>query len=218
MQTWQTARLLKGVSSKVVGKWYRTFRFAMSLWLQEWENTILIGGPGHRVQIDESKFGKNKYFRGSHRRSGWVFGIVDEDRSGRRFIYTVCVPDRRRRTLYNHIFGHVAAGTTVVSDNFGTYANLGYHYRHVQVNHSATFSSYGVNTNTIEGAWRHLKDAVHEDGTPRHKYIQSRLDEYVVRKTFFDNAQQNECHFLLRIVAAKGTRAILHRPAAWGRG
>jgi hypothetical protein len=39
-------------------------------------NSTRIGGPGKIVEIDESKFGKRKYHRGSRRDGVWVFGCV----------------------------------------------------------------------------------------------------------------------------------------------
>ena len=37
----------------------------------------VIGGDGHIVEVDESKFSLRKYNRGRDLRSGWVFGGFD---------------------------------------------------------------------------------------------------------------------------------------------
>jgi hypothetical protein len=37
----------------------------------------MIGGPGHRVQIDEIKFSKRKYEMGRFLRSPWIVGMID---------------------------------------------------------------------------------------------------------------------------------------------
>ena len=205
------------VSRKVCSKWFRIFRFAMSLYLMHWEGITPMGGHGCRIQIDESKFcGKAKYNRGNRRTAGWVFGLVDEDKNAERRITLVCVPDQQRDSLYGHIFNNVNNGTVIVSDNYVSYHTLGYYYPHVQVNHSASFSSHGVNTNMMEGFWARAKDAVTFDGKTRRKYIQSRLDEYVVRRTFFNDSQYN-FHRMLRILATHGLEAVHFEPLDWGR-
>ena len=38
------------------------------------ENSEKIGGNGVEVEIDESKFGKRKYYRGHQVEGQWVFG------------------------------------------------------------------------------------------------------------------------------------------------
>ena len=39
---------------------------------------MVTGGPGRTVQIDESKFGKNKYGTGRPVKGGWLFGGAEE--------------------------------------------------------------------------------------------------------------------------------------------
>ena len=60
------------------------------------KRSLPIGGPGKRVQIDESKFGKRKYHRGHHIEGQWVFGGIEEE-SRRNFL--VCVERRNADTL-----------------------------------------------------------------------------------------------------------------------
>ena len=55
-----------------------------------------IGGPGKRVQIDKSKFGKRKYHRGHRIEGQWVFGGIEE---GSRRNFLVCVEKRDAATL-----------------------------------------------------------------------------------------------------------------------
>ena len=38
-----------------------------------------LGGPGKTVEIDESKFGKRKFYRGHHVEGCWVFGGIERE-------------------------------------------------------------------------------------------------------------------------------------------
>ena len=42
------------------------------------ENSEKLGGNGKVVQVDESKFGKRKYYRDHHVEGQWVFGGINE--------------------------------------------------------------------------------------------------------------------------------------------
>ena len=55
-----------------------------------------IGGPGKVVEIDESKFGKRKYHKGTRVDGCWVFGGIERE-SKKLFLTTV--PDRSSATL-----------------------------------------------------------------------------------------------------------------------
>jgi len=47
-----------------------------------------IGGPNKTVEIDESKFGKRKFYRGHHVEGCWVFGGIERE-SGKVFMEIV---------------------------------------------------------------------------------------------------------------------------------
>ena len=115
-------------------------------------NPLVFGGPGRRVQIDESKFMKLKHHRGGPRgnsREGWVFGIFDEDTKNVHFQF---VNDRTQTTLFPILTRVVAPGTLIWSDEYATYTGgpnrdpslptplsmLG-PYQHQHVNHSVNF-------------------------------------------------------------------------------
>jgi len=116
-----------------------------------------IGGPNKTVEIYESKFGKGKYGRGHPVKGHWVFGGV-EGESGKTFL--VPVPDRTAETLMAVIDAWIEPGTTVISDCWGAYRDLGSQgYTHQTVNHSIHFVDphTGAHTNTIESTWHHVK-------------------------------------------------------------
>lgn len=52
------------------------------------ENPCKIGGPNKTVEIDESKFGRRKYYRGHHVDGCWVFGGLERE-SGKVFLEIV---------------------------------------------------------------------------------------------------------------------------------
>ena len=84
---------------------------------------------------------------------------------------SVC-PDniRNQGTLLRIIQRYVAPGTTVITDKWKIYTNLGNHgYERLDVNHSQNFVDplTGVHTNSIEGTWTHVKNRVHRRGGRR---------------------------------------------------
>ena len=107
------------------------------------DNPEQLGGEGKTVEIDmfmlriiliklfldESKFGRRKFWRG-HRVDGyWVFGGVERE-SGRVFMEVV--EKRDADTLIPLLEKWVKKGSTVVSDCWKAYSNM-QGYRHLTV-------------------------------------------------------------------------------------
>jgi len=119
--------------------------------------SLKIGGPNKTVEIDESKFGRQKYHRGHPVKGQWVFGGVERE-SGETFF--VPVKDRTADTIMAIIRDWIEPGTTVISDCWGAYCDLGPRgYTHQTVNHSIQFvdPDKRAHTNTIEGTWHQVK-------------------------------------------------------------
>lgn len=96
------------------------------------------------IQIDESKFGKRKYNRGSRREGVWVFGMVEALRTGITYTYTdpstgitqtrekyttgrrmLCtVPNRTSATLLPILYRFCKRGSVIRSDGWRAYAAL----------------------------------------------------------------------------------------------
>jgi hypothetical protein len=95
------------------------------------------------IQIDESKFGKRKYNRGSHIEGVWVFGMVEaiktnetylayisegqyevrpKFKAGKAFVCTV--PNRSAATLIPIIQAYCARGSVIRSDGWSAYSRL----------------------------------------------------------------------------------------------
>ncbi|XP_038047285.1 uncharacterized protein LOC119721326 [Patiria miniata] len=138
-----------------------------------------VGGEGKRVQIDESKIGKRKYYRGHQVEGQWVFGGIEEDS---RECFIVTVEHRDEATLLPLIQEWIAPGTTIISDCWKAYINLPkYGYTHETVNHSKEFvNKDGSHTNKIEGHWRQMKTNLSTHGRRKHHYA-SYLAEFLYR-------------------------------------
>ena len=81
-----------------------------------------IGGDGHIVEVDESKFGKRKYNSGRRVVGKWVLGGVSRT-TGECFL--VECPDNRRNhhTLLSLIKRYINPGTTILSDRWKGYTH-----------------------------------------------------------------------------------------------
>jgi len=87
----------------------------------------------------------------------WVFGGVERE-SGETFL--VPVPDRTADTLMTVIHDWIDPGTTVISNSWAAYRDLGSQgYTHRTGNHSIQFMNpnTSAHTNTIESTWRCVK-------------------------------------------------------------
>ncbi|XP_039277164.1 uncharacterized protein LOC120355641 [Nilaparvata lugens] len=140
-----------GISNRTVVDWSSfcrevTFDFAVV-------RKKKIGGPGRKVQIDESKFGKRKYNRGRAVEGQWVFGGIDE-LSGE--VFMVAVENRSSDTLIPIIKEYIKPGSTIVSDYWKAYDCLKEEgFEHLKVNHKMNFVDplSGAHTNKIEASW-----------------------------------------------------------------
>ncbi|XP_028412951.1 uncharacterized protein LOC114535832 [Dendronephthya gigantea] len=150
----ETMRFETDVSGNTVVDWDSFCREICEVNYLECEEKI--GGPGKRVQIDESKFGKRKYHRGHRVEGQWVFGGIEE---GSWKSFMMAVEDRSEATLLPIIKTFIEKGTTIISDCWKAYSNLEEHgYTHLTVNHSKEFvNREGDHTNKIEGHWRQAK-------------------------------------------------------------
>ena len=120
----------------------------------------LLGGPGRVVEVDEAKFGKRKFNTGRIVDGSWVCGGIER---GTNLCFLAVCPDniRNQPTLLRLIQRYVAPGTTIITDKWKGYINLGNHgYVHEDVNHSTNFVDpvSRTHTNGIEGTWNHVKN------------------------------------------------------------
>ena len=69
-------------------------------------------GEGEVVEIDESKFGKRKYYKGHHVEGQWVFSGIQRS-SGQIFLVPVEKSDKN--TLTKIILAWIKPGITIIS-------------------------------------------------------------------------------------------------------
>lgn len=144
------------LSSKTVIEWTCYFREAVTTNIME--TSERIGGNGIEVEIDESKFGKRKYYKGHKVTGQWVFG--GREKYDKTKVFMVPVPNRKRCTLLPIIKKWINKGSIIHSDCWKAYDCLSKEgYTHVKVNHSKEFidRSTCACTNSIESDWRHCK-------------------------------------------------------------
>lgn len=93
------------------------------------------------------------------------------------------IKDTRRGTLLPAIFENVAKGTTVYTDQLGSYHGLKFEdYVHQVINHAESYVEGKVHTNSIENFRSVLKRTI--GGTyicPRPKHLDAYLDEQIFR-------------------------------------
>lgn len=143
--------------------------FVREVMMEFYERNLKSKTLSGEIEIDESLFGRKvKYNKGNPHKGlrVWVFGMV-ERATNSLILYPV--HDRRAKTLLPLIERHVQPGSTIYSDGWSAYCPLNeMGYRHFTVLHKYTFKKVYVNketdekvevdTNRIEGAWKHAKD------------------------------------------------------------
>jgi transposase-like protein len=136
---------------------------------------IDANGESIYVEIDESYYFHRKYHRGRRRQGSWVVGILERG-TGRCWLE----PVRRRDapTLEQIISDHVLPGSTVVSDAWGGYINVGTMnngvYQHQVIVHANNFVDQvhaDIHTQNIEGLWMQAKRKLrYQSGTSRELF------------------------------------------------
>lgn len=171
-----------GHSSQTVTKYVRRLRDLVGSTLSPIKERI--GGPGITIEIDETKMGKRKYNRGHSVAGVWVLGGIE--RTPKKKVFLVEVPDRTAKTLLKFIKKYVKPGSIIHTDLFKSYARVNSElgFEHKTVNHSIHYVNpeTGVHTNTIEGFWNGLKLSI----KPRNrvKNIKKTLREIIWRRKY----------------------------------
>ena len=109
---------LTDLTENTISEWKILLHVQVSNWLMA--NPSLLGGPGVIVELDEAKFGKRKFNKGSYREGQWVLGAVDRN-TGHCFLLP-CPNNRRDApTLLPLISGWILPGSVVHTDEWAAY-------------------------------------------------------------------------------------------------
>ena len=150
------------------------------------DESCQIGRHNVHVEIDESKFGKRKYYRGHRVEGQWVFGGREKEDPSK--VFMVPVKNRKQTTLLPLIQKWIRPGSIIHSDCWKAYNCLGTHgYKHITVNHSKEFKNIatGACTNSIESDWRHAKVSFPRYGVQKGFHA-GYLAEFMWRRKFRD--------------------------------
>ena len=146
-----------------------------------------IGGPGHVVEIEETKMGKRIYNVGRMVEGSWILGMIEVGAGEALTSYRleICPGNRRdAATLIPLIEKHVAPGTTIITDLWAGYSGLeGAGYNHLTVNHTYNFvdpDTY-AHTQHIESSWRPFKKKLTSTGF-RKRYLADHMCEFLWRR------------------------------------
>lgn len=179
--------LKKGISSIQLAKYLDITQKTAWFMLQRIRHSVEKAGRGdllgNIVEADETYVGGKKHDgmrgRGASGKTP-VVGIAE--RKGE--IRLAVTEDTKAATLNEVITDNVKPGTTIMTDEYRPYNNVTHWgYKHQRVNHSSREFVVGQNhTNTIEGAWSHLKlsiRAIYIGVSPKH--LQKYCAEYEYR-------------------------------------
>ena len=173
----------KQVAAQTAVDWYNFIRDVCAQYFID--HPAIIGGPGVKVEIDESKFGKRKYNRGRQVEGHWVFGGTERI-TGECFLVEV---DRRdAATLLPLIQQHIRRGSIIYSDEWKAYSRITATtgMSHETVNHSLHFvdPATGAHTQGVEAMWSSCKRLMREERTMHSNLFDPYLPEFTWRRRF----------------------------------
>lgn len=122
-----------------------------------------IGGVGHTVEVDETRFGPGEKSINANK-GFWVVGGIDRSTHD---IFAIITEDRSSETLLKHIKKFIKPNTMIYTDAWAAYGCLDRHgYGHESVNHKYNHvdPDTGVHTNNVERLWGVLKKQIPMEG------------------------------------------------------
>lgn len=161
-----------------------------------------IGPKGRSINRRDPNPSKTGKTRGAAYKKTAVMGI--RERGGR--VRAWVIPSNRKETLLPKIIESVTKGSTVYTDQLGSYHALKFEdYVHQVINHAERYVDGRVHTNSIENFWSVLKRTI--GGTyicPRPKHLDRYLEEQIFRYNERENTDGPR--FAKAVKGAEGKR------------
>ncbi len=162
-----------------------------------------LGGFGEHVEIDETLIGGSVSGKGSGYKGNKTAIVGMMERGGE--VVTRVVKSRRREPMLGVIHENVLPGTTVSTDEFGSYRELdACGFDHRTVNHKSgqyACADTGASVNAMEGFWAQLKRSI--NGT--HIHVSSKhLWKYAKEAEYRFNRRQTPHLMLSELLSTFG--------------
>lgn len=200
-------QLAKDISVTQKSAWFLLHRLRYAFDHPNFKQTL-----GNVVEIDEAGIGGQSYYKHANKKlkneegstiSGKTSVIGMRERGGN--VKAMVIADRTKETLIPIIYENVDLDSVVMTDELIAYQNLGKHYDHHAVNHSAKqFVNGMAHTNGIENFWSHLKrgiDGIYHSISKEH--LQAYVDEFVLRFNTRKFSTQGRFDFVLSAISNK---------------
>lgn len=139
-----------------------------------------IGGVGHTVEVDETRFGPGEKAINAEK-GFWVMGGIDRNTHD---IFAIITDDRSADTLLKNIKKFIKPNTMIYTDGWSSYGCLTRNgYGHELVNHKYNHvdPDTGVHTNNVERLWGILKKHIPMEGGLK-KYFDLYFAEFRFRR------------------------------------
>lgn len=153
---------------------------------------------GH-VEADETYVGGKREGKRGRGASGKtvVFGMAQRDGD----VMTKVVPDSKTKTLEPIILENIKRGSTVHTDEWHAYKNLGSKgYDHNTVEHGAgEYSNGNCHVNTLEGYWSFLKNGIRST----HIHVSKKhLEKYAKEFEYRFNSRKNPSQMFPELISS----------------
>jgi transposase-like protein len=176
---WLVANCKNGVSSYEIHRaigvtqksaWFMLQRARLAM---QGSEVPAFGGEGDAVEVDETYIGglarnmhASRRREKLHGRTGGagktaVFGLLERNKDGKSKVHARVIPETWKEEVREIIREVAAPGSTIYSDEHGTYHTLGSEgFKHAFIRHAETYVDGAVHTNRIENFWSLLKRGI----------------------------------------------------------
>lgn len=185
-----------GINENTVLKYFRLIRQKCALKLSV--TSILLGGPGIEIEIDETHVFKSKYNRGRTLafQNIWIFGIIE--RISKKCFLTR-VENRSANNLNDVVVSHVREGSHIYGDGWRGYSEISRYYNLETVNHRYCFvdpHNPSIHTNNIERLWRSLKNEIRGVAIEN---IDDAISLFIFRRNFLTGILFYDINLLIKL-------------------